>query len=75
MDNAIGRINYEAFVRWLADFHEQLSADFPATMPWVRVSPYVQCAFQAGAEAVLGQREARVRATVPKVPVRKGERA
>ena len=53
MDNSLGKINYEAFVRWLADFHAELAEDFPATMPWERINPYVQCAFQAGAEGVL----------------------
>lgn len=53
MDNKLGRINYEGFIRWLAEFHQELTADFPATVPWERLSPYVQCAFQAGAEGVL----------------------
>lgn len=53
MDNALGRVNYAAFISWLAEFHQGMEG-FLESLPWEKLNPYAQCAFQAGAEAVLG---------------------
>ncbi len=48
----LGRINYEAWLAWLVEFHDEMTQADAVSLRWERLSEYMKCAWQAGAEEV-----------------------